>query len=241
MVDISRINELRRLTNAGLADCKRALDQAGGDVFTAATMMLTEEDVQAIQQAVRVRAMAGQSISDPVTPDEQELVDALVAHFVAQRTRPVNVGFLFELAACFHSDPDFRSAITEEPTAAVRKVWRLLNIDDDAQDQPVAVTVEGPQCVSTVVTLPESQSEWECDFIVLQHPRKRFFRSTPPIVLAVYRRTTRTDRGVVNIEQMGVRGDEVIATRRWVLDDAVFEPGELASIGFAPGLQEVTK
>jgi len=240
MIDIKKIQELRRITNAGLAECKRALEDTGGDLFAAATSMLTENDVLKIQQSVSVRAMAGQSIRDPVTDDEQKLVDALVSHFVAQRTRPLNVTFLFQIAALFHSDAAFRVAIIDDPDSAVQDVWNAGNIASDTQKPPTAETFESRQCLSTVVTMPVAQSEWECDFIVLQHPRRRFLLSTKTKVLAIYKRTRRNDRGLVNIEEMTVRSNEVVATRGWVLEDASLQSAELAHVGFAPGLHEVT-
>jgi hypothetical protein len=239
MIDVKQIQELRRLTNAGLAECKRALEDADGDLFSAATSLLTEDDVLKIQQSVRVRAMAGQSIKDPVSDDEQRLVDALVSHFVARRTRPLNVAFLFQIAELFHADNAFREAVMEDPASAVGNLWRTLNVDGGTQRLPMAETFESRQCLSTVVTMPVSQSEWECDFIVLQHPRRGYLLSAKVKVLAIYKRTKRDDRGLVNIEEMAIRRDEVVAIRRWVLEDANLETAELARAGFAPGLREV--
>jgi len=101
---LANIKQLRQLTNGGLAECKHALDAAGGDVFLAAVSMLTEDDVKKMQQAMMNRELAGQSIADPVTPEEKELVERLAAHFVAQRTRPAHANFLFELTGAFYSD-----------------------------------------------------------------------------------------------------------------------------------------
>lgn len=101
MVDSAQLKELRRLTNASLSDCKRALDESKNDLFAAAVSMLTENDVHALKSSMMVRSSAGESIKDPVTESERELIGALESHFIAQRTCPVNVGFLLKLRRCF--------------------------------------------------------------------------------------------------------------------------------------------
>lgn len=88
--------------------------------------------------------------------------------------------------------------------------------------------------------MPEPQSEWECDFIVLMHPRRRFILSSSARVIAVYKRTKRPDRGVANIEEMAGQGDNVRPVRRWIHENAVFTPTGLAQIVFDGQLREVT-
>ena len=207
MTDPAQLRELRRLTNAGLSDCKHALDEAGGDLLAATVSMLTEEDVQALRSSIMVRASAGQSIKDPVTDSERDFVDALEAHFIAQRTRPKNVGFLFETSSLFLADTQFRIAIMDDAVGTLQTVWRTLTARPTADSSLEAETVETKNVLSTVVTMPTSQSEWECDFIVLMHPRRQFIFSSRSRVLAVYKRTKRHDRGVANVEEMAGQGE----------------------------------
>ncbi|QDU73881.1 elongation factor Ts [Bremerella volcania] len=231
MVDAKQLKELRRLTNAGLSDCKQALIDADGNLFKAATAMLTEEKALELQQSVRVRRMAGQSIKDPVTKEEEDFVDALVDHFIAQRTRPLNVVFMLELTAYFLSDETFREMVADDPTRAMQEVWNLIDRDDDNQSPPVAQTIDSGSRLATVVTMPKPQSEWECDFVVLQHPYRRFLFWTKRKVFVVYKRTKLDDHGIVNVHEMNVSNDGVFASREWVLADADLSPQQLALIG----------
>jgi len=239
MVDLAQLKELRRLTTAGLSDCKRALDDAGGDLFAAAVSMLTEDDVHALKSSMMVRASAGQSIKDPVTDSERELINALEAHFVAQRTRPANVGFLFETASLFLTNPQFRDAIMDDPAATLRTVWNTLAAGT-AASVPQAETIETKQVLSTVVKMPDPQSQWECDFVILLHPRRRFILSSRPRVLALYKRTKQHGRGVANMEELALRGDEVQTVKRWIHEDAEFSTAALAELAFDRKLREVT-
>ena len=240
MTDIKTIKELQRLTNAGLADCKRALEGASGDFFVAASSMLSEDDVLQLQQSVRVRAMAGESIKDPVTEEEQLLVDRLASHFIAQRTRLLSVGFLFEIARLFHNDNEFQAAIRDAPSQAIQQFVELLDPGGDFAGIQEVVPTENDACTSTVVRMPAPQSEWECDFIVLQHPKKRLFKNSPGRVFAIYKRTKRNDRGVANVEEMGMDSGDVAAISRWVHQDLRFTPQELAGVAFDPNLHQVT-
>lgn len=240
MVDAAQLKELRRLTNASLSDCKRALDESNDDLFAAAVSMLTEDDVHALKSSMMVRSSAGQSIKDPVTESERELIGALEAHFIAQRTRPVNVGFLFETTSLFLADSQFRGAVIDSASETLRAVWRALSAHSTDGSSPHAETVETPKAICTVVTMPEPQSEWECDFIVLMHPRRSFILSSSARVIAIYKRTKRPDRGVANIEEMAGQGDNVRPVRRWIHENAVFTPTGLAQIVFDGQLREVT-
>lgn len=238
MTDIQLIKKLQRLTNAGLGDCKNALVASNGDLFSAATSMLTEDDVLQIQQSVRVRAMAGDSIKDPVSSDEQQLVDDLVAHFVSLRTRPLNVGFLFELTRLFLSDASFLTAFVQSPTDTIREYQRRIQSMGEFDGISNISTCSDGKFTGTVISMPVSGSEWECDFIVLQHPRKKLFGNSRQRLFAVYKRTKRVDHGIANIEEMGIEGEDVSSTRRWVHPDLEFSPETLAGIGYDSGLQE---
>lgn len=239
MVDSAQLKELRRLTNGSLSDCKRALDESNGDLFAAALSMLTEDDVHALKSSMIVRSSAGQSIKDPVTESERELIGALESHFIAQRTRPVNVGFLFETTSLFLADSHFRNAVVDNASEALHTVWRALAGQNSEVSSPQAETVKTPKTTCTVVTMPGAKSEWECDYIVLIHPRRRILFSSPARVIAVYKRTKRPDRGVANIEEMDGQGDNVRPVRRWVHENAVFTPIRLAQILFDDQLKEV--
>jgi hypothetical protein len=240
MVDPAHLKELRRLTNAGLSDCKRALDDAGGDLFAAAVSMLAEDDVHSLKSSMMVRASAGQSIKDPVTDSERELINALEAHFIAQRTRPANVGFLFETALLFLTNPQFRVAIMDDPAATIRSLWNTLAARTTSASLPQAETIETKQVLSTVVKMPDPESQWECDFVILLHPRRRFVLSSKPRVLALYKRTKQHDRGVANIEEMAHRRGEVHTVKRWIHEDAVFTAAALAELAFDSKLRQVT-
>ena len=117
MVDPAHLKELRRLTNAGLSDCKRTLDDAGRDLFAAAVSMLAEDNVHSLKSSMMVRASAGQSIKDPVTDSERELINALEAHFIAQRTRPAMSASSSKPPCCSETNPQFRVAIMDDPAA----------------------------------------------------------------------------------------------------------------------------
>jgi|JI10StandDraft_1071094.scaffolds.fasta_scaffold943775_1 hypothetical protein len=240
MVDAAQLKELRRLTNGSLSDCKRALDESNGNLFAAAVSMLTEDDVHALKSSMMVRSSAGQSIKDPVTASERELIGALEAHFIAQRTRPVNVGFLFETTSLFLADSQFRNAVVDNASEALHTVWRALAGHNTDGSSPHAETVKTPKNKCTVVTMPEAQSEWECDYIVLIHPRRRFLLSSSARVIAIYKRTKRPDRGVANIEEMAGQGGDVRPVRRWVHENAVFTPIGLAQTVLDHQLREVT-
>lgn len=56
---LQKIRDLHAFTNAGLADCKRALDDAGGDYFQALCALLTPEAFEEKEQAFRVRVACG--------------------------------------------------------------------------------------------------------------------------------------------------------------------------------------
>jgi hypothetical protein len=240
MVDAAQLKELRRLTNASLSDCKRALDEFNGDLFTAAVSMLTEDDVRALKSSMMVRASAGQSIKDPVTNSERELIGALESHFIAQRTRPINVGFLFETASLFLADPQFRSAVVDNASAALHGVWRGLAGHLTGGLLPQGETVETPKAMSTVIAMPYPQSEWECDYIVLMHPRRRLIFSSSARVIVVYKRTKRLDRGVANIEELAGHRNDCHAIRRWVHENLEFTPTVLAQVVFHGQLRQVT-
>ncbi len=240
MVDIATLKELRRLTNAGLSDCRRALEDSDGDLFAAAVSMLSESDVQKLSQSMMVREGAGQSIKDPVTDSERELINALGAHFVRERTRPVNVGFLFEATSLFHSDTQFRHSLLSQPASMLQTLWAAMAVDSSKNSMPGATTVKTPQVVSTVITMPPPQSEWECDFVVLMHPQRRFvFFSSRPRVLAVYKRTKLPGRGVANIHEMAGTGDNVRLINEWVHEDVIFTPNGLSEIAFDNRLRKV--
>ncbi|WP_231742159.1 hypothetical protein [Stieleria varia] len=240
MVDPIKLKGLRQLTNAGLADCKRALDASGGDLFAAAVSMLTESDVQELKQSMMVRASAGQSIKDPVTDTERQLLEALEAHFIGQRTRPVNVGFLFETTSLFLSDSQFRVAIMDQPGNTLETVWNALAPSPSSHSLPNATTVETKKVLSTVITMPTSESEWESDYVVLMHPRRRLIFSSSARVIAIYKRTKRADRGIANVEEMTGAGENVRTLRHWVHEDVEFTPRCLGEIAFASQLREVT-
>ena len=88
--------------------------------------------------------------------------------------------------------------------------------------------------------MPDPTSEWECDFIVLMHARRRLLISTSARVIAVYKRTKRIDRGVANIEEMAGHGDDVHATRRWVHENLEFTATGLAQVVFDGQLRQLT-
>ncbi len=240
MVDAAKLKDLRRLTNAGLTDCKRALDESNGDLFAAALSMLTEEDVRALKSSMMVRSSAGQSVKDPVTDAERELIRALESHFIVQRTRPVNVGFLFELTSLFLAHPQFRTAVVDNAPGTIHAVWREVASHCADGILPQAETVEAANVMATVVAMPKAQSEWECDYVVLMHPRRRFLFSSSARAIAVYKRTNRIDCGVAIIEEMAVHGDNVHPVRQWVHQNAVFTSIGLVQIVFDGGLREVT-
>ena len=230
MVNAAQLKELRRLTNAGLSECKRALDESGGDLFAAAASMLTEEDVQSLKSSMMVRASAGQSIKDPVTESERELIEALESHFIAGRTRPANVGFLFETTARFLSDARFRRAIIADADGTLGRIWRNVAGTNSHGPAPQAENFELAKILSTVISMPPSQSEWECDFIVLLHPQRRFVFSSSARVIAVYKRTKRDDFGVATFEEMAGKGDDVRPIRRWFHENAEFSVSALAQV-----------
>ncbi|MEM7317079.1 MAG: hypothetical protein AAF497_28430 [Planctomycetota bacterium] len=240
MVNPTTLKELRRLTNAGLSDCKRALDDAGGDLFTAAKSMLSEADVLSLKQSMMVRASAGQSIKDPVTDSERELIDALEAHFISQRTRPVNVGFLFETTSFFLGNPQFRIAVMYDPENTLKTIWEALACDPPSSPLPTATSVETKKVIATVIKMPTPQSEWESDFVVLMHPRRRLIFSSRPRVLAIYKRTNRPDRGKANNQQMTGTGQDDRPLQQWFHEEVEFAPRALAQIVFARQLRPVT-
>ncbi|RCS41045.1 hypothetical protein DTL42_20865 [Bremerella cremea] len=239
MVDPKQLKELRRLTNAGLADCKQALEAANGDLFTAAISMLTEADALEIQQSVHVRAMAGTAIKNPVTQEEQDFTDRLVTHFIAQRTRPLNYEFRGALADLFLHNDEFREYAINHPAGTMRRLWEKLQTGYDPQHHPTAQTVTTRKCVSTVVTMPPPQSEWECDFIVLEHPRRRLLFSKPPRVLAIYKRTKRNDHGLIYIDELTISKETTVHSHRWLLENANLALESLAQIGYARDRQEI--
>jgi len=240
MVDSTKLKELRQLTNAGLADCKRSLTESGGDLFAAAVSMLTESDVRELRQSMMVRASAGQSIKDPVSDKERQFIEALEAHFIGQRTRPANVGFLYETTSLFLTDPQFRVAILDQPENTLKTVWTALTSNESNQSLPEATTIETKKVLSTVISMPTPESEWESDYIVLMHPRRRLVFSSPARAIAIYKRTKRPDRGVANIEEMTGAGENVRTLRHWVHEDVEFTPRCLSEVVFASQLREVT-
>ncbi|WP_442511492.1 hypothetical protein SH528x_003173 [Novipirellula sp. SH528] len=240
MVDPAKLKELRQLTNAGLADCKRVLDDSGGDLFAAAVSILTESDVKELKQSMLVRSSAGQSIKDPVTDRERQLIEALEAHFIGKRTRPVNIGFLFETTSLFLVDSQFRVAIMDQPENTLKTVWNTLASDSSRQAFPKVTTVETKKVLSTLITMPTPESEWESDYVVLMPPRRRLIFSSSARVIAIYKRTKRPDRGVANIEEMTGAGKNVRTLRHWVHQDIEFTPRCLGEITFASQLREVT-
>ena len=239
MTDIPTLKQLQRLTNAGLGECKRVLTESNGDLFVAATKMLTEQDVLEIQQSVRVRAMAGQSIKDPVTREEQELVDALLAHFVAQQTRSINVGFLVELTALFSSDKAFRKALLDWPRETLEKFRELLDQNNEFDGIQAVKTCRAKKFASTVIKMPPAQSEWESDFIILQHPKKGILFGSRPRVFSVYKRTKREDRGIANIDEVMIKHEALVSIARWVHSDLQFDFANLAAIGDDNGKRRV--
>lgn len=228
-VDVQSLRTLQRLTNSGLSDCKRALTESQGDLFLAATSMLSESKIKEIAQSVRVRAMAGTSIKDPVEPAERQFVEDLLAYCIAKRTRSMNVGFQFGLAKLFLTDANVQAAIREDCTV-VKKFADLLNAKSEFGElQNVEMVVIG-KLASTIIAMPQSQSEYECDFIVLQHPEKSLFRSKPSRVFVVYKRTKRSDRGIANVAEWRLAAGEIQVSANWVNTDLEFDAKSLAMV-----------
>ncbi len=59
-------------------------------------------------------------------------------------------------------------------------------------------------------------------------------------MFAIYKRTKRSDRGVANVEEMGMDRGDVTAISRWVHQDLELTPQELANVAFDPTLHRVT-
>ena len=49
-LDAASIKSLREMTNAGMMDCKKALEEAGGDIDRAATILREKGIVKAVKR-----------------------------------------------------------------------------------------------------------------------------------------------------------------------------------------------
>jgi hypothetical protein len=68
---------VRRLSQAGLTQCRSALDAAGGDVLAACRSLMSAPQIMEAYQSLRVRLMAGASIKDPPSAEEKAVIEHL--------------------------------------------------------------------------------------------------------------------------------------------------------------------
>lgn len=169
------IKKLHAFTQAGLSDCKQAYDDAEGDFFRALCSLLTAEAFREKDQAFRVRSLCGQSILDPVTSDEADLMDRLRAHFAALSIRPHHVYFsTAALPAVLHADPSlFERLASSTAQSFLQHMWKSVGDDFNPQHRlppdgldVTSLSSDGGS-PTVVITMPQTESENEVDFVVV--------------------------------------------------------------------------
>lgn len=172
---LQAIKKLHAFTQAGLGKCKEALESTGGDYYQAVASLLTEERFREKEQAFLVRRMCGDDILDPVTAEEQELMDWLKGHFAWQSVRPHHAFFSGEvIPAAVFSEAE---VVFDKLTALTRTPWAIVMWQSAGHGlDPLAVmppdglavdcaTVRG--CEAAVIRMPAPASINEASFVVV--------------------------------------------------------------------------
>jgi len=235
------IRELHAFTEAGIADCKRALDGASGDFFQAACQLLTLEAFREKDQAVRVRQMAGKSIIDPVTKAESHLMDRLREYYASLSVRPHHVYFSTEafprllFADHAHFDrlrsPTGLSWLSHAWDSAGRELRSEHHLPPTGLD--VVVVTLSANDEAAVIAMPTTVSEHEADFLVVRrHPRVfRVFNQSPRIrYFVICERIRAPDWNLVVAEEIIPKGHELVFKRCPNGEDVSTTPEGLAHL-----------
>lgn len=72
-MDLVRIKKLRNLTESSLGECKRALSESNGDLYQAAAMLMSEEEIARQKNHLISRVVV--KASQAGLPEPQEILD----------------------------------------------------------------------------------------------------------------------------------------------------------------------
>jgi len=176
------IRNLHSFTKAGITDCKRALDDAGGDYFQALCKLFTPDAFREKDQAFQVRSMCGKAVLDPVTPEETDLMHRLREHFAALSVRPHHIYFSTEVLPriLFSETEQFGRLIASTGLSWVWHVWARSGEDlrQEHRLDPEGLNVSTVQIAdgrqAAVIRMPQTKSEREIAFIVVIQRRASF-------------------------------------------------------------------